>query len=236
MTALVDNNIPREAARALQELGYTLLVLPPHPALPPSIASHPDMLVFFAPDYIYCTKAYMEVARGPLIMLSARCRKSLRFVTPDLEGVYPRDVRFNGAAVGNHLFGSPKGLDPLLQSHSAYHFAPVKQGYAKCSTVPVGDHALITQDPSIAKTATALGLDVLQVESGGVTLPDYDTGFLGGAASFAPYRPQKEILFCGDLNLHPNGKEIRTFCHRHGAEAVSLTRSPLRDVGTIFLI
>ena len=88
----------------------------------------------------------------------------------------------------------------------------------------------------IAEAAKACGTEVLQIALGHVTLPGYDTGFIGGAASFAPYHSTDEILFCGSLDLHPDGDAIRAFCHRHGLRAVSLSPDRLYDLGTVFLI
>ena len=235
LTAILDIRTPPSVEQALIERGYVTLKLPPHPALPAPVASHPDMLVFFAHDMIHCGKAYMEIARLPLILTSARARHSLRFVS-DPASDYPNDVTFNIARVGSFLFGHASGACERLRNHPDYRFIPVKQGYAKCSTIPVGDHALITEDPSIAAAANAVGIEVLQVAQNAVELPGYNTGFLGGAASYAPYGKCKEILFSGNLSLHPNGKEIMQFCNQHGMEAVSLTEDPLLDLGTIFLI
>ena len=95
---------------------------------------------------------------------------------------------------------------------------------------------MITDDPSIAKAAERESLSVLQVEKNSVALTGYNTGFIGGAACFAPYAPIEEILFCGDLNKHPNATEIVGFCKRNNKVPISLSNEPLTDVGTIFLI
>ena len=235
MLAIVDERIPQNAEAALCARGWELLKLPPHPALPTPTASHPDMLVFFAPDAIYTTARYLQIALPTLQRISLAADRPLRTVTREVGERYPADILLNAAPVGKRLFA--------LCAHTAkevtacgYTPVNVRQGYAKCATVPIGDNALITADHAIAEAAKACGTEVLQIASGHVTLPGYDTGFIGGAASFAPYHSTDEILFCGSLDLHPDGDAIRAFCHRHGLRAVSLSPDRLYDLGTVFLI
>ena len=102
--------------------------------------------------------------------------------------------------------------------------------------IPIGDHALITADHSIAKAARQQGLDLLQIRPGAVLLPGYDCGFIGGAASHSPYTESDRVFFCGDLHSHPDADAIETFCHRHGKAVISLSDESLLDVGTIFTV
>ena len=62
MLAVVDYRIPEQAKHALEHMGHRVLALPPHPSLPAPINAHPDMLLFFASDSIFCTKAYQNIA------------------------------------------------------------------------------------------------------------------------------------------------------------------------------
>ena len=120
--------------------------------------------------------------------------------------------------------------------HSGYKLCPVRQGYAKCSVIPVGEDGLVTADHSIAKQAKQRGLDVLQIEATPIVLPGYDTGLIGGACSFAPYGSTKDLFFCGDLETHPNATEIFEFAAEHGMRVLSLCDGPLIDLGTVFII
>ena len=111
-----------------------------------------------------------------------------------------------------------------------------RQGYAKCSAVPVGSNALITADPSIYRTAIQSDIDVLRLGRQETHLTGYDTGFIGGATGFAPYGSVNKIYFCGDLCHHPQHKEIEHFCQLHGYTCVSLAPIPLTDVGTMIIL
>ena len=193
------------------------------------------MLLFFAPDAIYCEKNYAQIAKDALAFLSAKLSLEIRYIAAELGNYYPFDVQLNAAPVGKHLFCNLKYTADLLCRHPAYKVIPVRQGYAKCSILPVGDSALITEDPSIVRAAQNNQIDVLQVAPKAVKLNGYSTGFLGGAASFSPFGDCNEIFFCGSLDSHPDAQRIRDFCTARGFEPVSLSDEPLYDVGTMFV-
>lgn len=234
MTAVVDIRISARVEAALTARGYRVCKLPPHPELPRPVASHPDMLVFFAQDAVFCTRSYLAVANHELNILSQAAQRPLCVLDGYVGGVYPRDVLLNAAPVGGCLLClAQHTADEIVSRYRPIH---VRQGYAKCSTVPVGENAIVTADPSIARAARENDLDVLSVRQGYVRLDGYSTGFLGGASSFSPYGDRREILFCGALSSHPDHGDIATFFRERGYEAVSLSDEPLTDVGTVFLI
>ena len=237
MLALLDHRTPLEAEKSLLAKGYEVLRMPSHPRLPAPVSAHADLLLFFAPDEILCTKDYFEIAKDLLFEISQAAQKPLRLIEEALGDGYPKDVPLNAALVGETLFCNPKTVAKRIRiSLVNEKTVAVKQGYTKCSILPVGDRALITEDAAIAALARQNGFDVLQIEKGNVSLPGYDTGFLGGAASFSPYQKSNEILFCGSLEQHPNGDAVKVFCKKHQKEVVPLGEFPLLDVGTLFLI
>lgn len=234
MTAVVDIRIPKSAENALCDRGFSVIKMPPHPHLPRPVASHPDMLVFFAHDAIFTTPAYTKIAPNELSFLSEAAQRPIRTTSQEVGERYPLDILLNAAPLGECLLcHSDRTAWELTER---YKEISVRQGYAKCATLPVGERAIVTEDASVTRAAEQNGIEVLRVESNAVCLHGYDTGFLGGAASFAPYGGVREIYFCGDLDTHPNAWEIQAFCKRHGFEAISLSAEPLTDVGTIFLI
>ena len=92
---------------------------------------------------------------------------------------------FNAAPVGRFIFGREDSMSRHILQVSAgkgMRIVDVRQGYARCSTVIVGDSAIITQDRGIAGRARECGIDVLLVRPGHVRLDGYDTGFIGGAS------------------------------------------------------
>ena len=112
----------------------------------------------------------------------------------------------------------------------------VNQGYTKCASLPLGEQAIITADPTVAKCAKERGIDVLQIQEGHISLPGYDHGFIGGCASFAPHADTSTVFFCGDVSTHPDAPKMKDFCKKHKFEVVNLFQNPLCDTGTIFMI
>ena len=138
---------------------------------------------------------------------------------------------FNAAVIGEHLFGKLEYLSKSVLN-LGFKTVNVNQGYARCSTLSVNDRALITSDKGIAKVAKEQNLDALLITSGYVALDGYDYGFIGGASGC----DNENVYFCGDLSTHPDAETIYDFCLFHGKSPISLSPSPLYDVGTIFFL
>ena len=233
---ITSHRTPIAAVEAFKKRGYTPILLPPHPSLPTPIASHADALLFFAPNVIYTTPIYAKIAKAELSAITKAADRPILTTKQELGNQYPSDILLNAAPIGNHLF--------CLQAHTAQEIleqhqgaiCPIRQGYAKCSILPVSPNALITSDPAVLAAARIHGISALKITAVGICLKGYDTGFIGGVASFAPYENAKEIFFCGNLSVHPNGKEIEAFCAENGKGTISLSDFPFTDVGTMFLI
>ena len=235
MLALTNHTFPREAEDALSRFGHRILRLPPHPNLPLPVASHPDMLLFFAPDAIFCTKSYSEIAAKELKEVSAAYGAPIRLIDEEYGSEYPRDVLLNALPMGDRLFCNTKTVarELLELDLTPCH---VNQGYTKCSVLPLGKDALITSDASIAEKARALGIDVLTIQAGHITLAGYDYGFIGGCASFAPRTNADTVFFCGDVSRHPDYNRILRFFEANNMRIKGLSDFGLCDIGTIFMI
>ncbi len=234
--AVADQRIPAEAIVCLKQFGMETLLLPAHSALPPPVASHPDLLLFFEPNAIRTTKRYLDLAKQELTEISRRTGLPIQTITEELFNTYPQDILLDAAPVGSHLFCLEAHTAKEICTQSNRQIISVRQGYAKCSVIPISNNALITSDPSIASAATRRQLDVLLVSADTVRLPGYANGFIGGAASFAPFGDMEQIFFCGDLSTHPQSSQITDFCTRHQKQPISLGSFPLTDVGTIFIL
>lgn len=148
--------------------------------------------------------------------------------------VYPNDVLLNGAFIGNRLFCNPKTLDPSILNYalkSDYTIASVRQGYTKCSIAVITESAIITADQAIAKKAKELKMDVLEIREGHIELSGFSYGFIGGCCG----KLSRDLMvFTGNIDLHPDGKNIITFLRNYGIYSCSLTQEHiLKDIGGI---
>lgn len=149
--------------------------------------------------------------------------------------LYPENVKYNAAQIGNLLVHNTELTDPVILE-TAQKFGMdllhVKQGYTKCNLVVVDDRSVITSDPGIASALEKHGVDVLSISRGHVILQGFPYGFLGGASG----RIGGEIIFNGDLSVHPDFERILEFIGRCGLQTVYFKEYPLEDIGSIIQI
>lgn len=142
---------------------------------------------------------------------------------------YPSDVPLNAALLGKYAILNPKTVCKNID-FSGRSLIPVRQGYTKCSVVPVTENAIITDDVSIASAAEKNGLAVLLVSKGDVILPGREYGFIGGCCGLiAP----DTMLFNGSLSSHRDGEKIRAFLSSFGVRAEEAGDFQLTDIGSI---
>ena len=149
--------------------------------------------------------------------------------------IYPNDIIFNAAVVGKHLFGKLDFISPSVLKYAegeGFSLHNIKQGYSACSCCTVDSNSIITSDKSLAKASESTGISVLLIEKGHISLPCHDYGFIGGACGLF----DNTLYFIGNINSHPNSKEIIAFAAERGVETVSLSDEPLADCGKIIFI
>ena len=234
--ALIDCRSSEECRITLREYGFLPIPLPPFSSLEKSIQSHPDTLFCRLGNKLFSHEKYKDEAEKVFSLIKEYAPTlELIFTDERMEGRYPYDILFNCAKVGNNLFARLDFLSSLVKEEAkalGYQLNEVKQGYAACSTCVIDEKSIITSDPSISKAAERVGIDTLLIESGGITLFHHEYGFIGGAS--AVYGDT--VFFFGNIDLHPNGREIKEFIEKRGKRAVSLSREVLTDLGGIVFI
>lgn len=194
----------------LTSRGHAVHLIADDPRLSPGIASHADLRM-----------CKMGVS-GPVLRM---------------EGVpspgYPREAAMCALVLEGFLIHRLDVTDKNILQYCrerGFREIHVRQGYTRCSCVPVDGRSLITADPGIlAALAAVPEIRVLRVREGRVSLPGYAQGFLGGCAG----RVGDEILFNGDLTRHPDYIEIRDFIESRGLGVRFFPRYALTDIGSI---
>ena len=228
---LLSSAAPEGTVRALSER-FDVLLLPPDPLLPSPVASHPDMLAFTLGDRVVMAWEYLDAYPSVAERIARAGGRIIPSGAPR-GPEYPLDVSLNCLVAGRNVFchktAAPEAVDAAVAE--GYRVTFIRQGYAACSTLVAGD-AVVTADPSVASAAEEVGLDVLRISPGGISLPGYDTGFIGGASGVAG----DTVFFFGDLSTHPDGAVIASFLAQRGQKAVALADGPLLDLGGMKLI
>ncbi len=220
----IDNRVSDGVTRALTLRHAAVIRLPSFWRLPAPVAAHADMLLFrLESGELLTFREYYSLNAGVLDASGARFA-----FTDEIPGdTYPRDVLLDALPFRGTLFGHPTGTSRILKNGFS-GFVPVRQGYARCSVASVGDGIFITSDDGIRRALEEKGADVLPVSPGGIQLPGYDTGFIGGAGTLLP---DGEYLFFGDITAHPDVRKIEDFLISRGVRFSFIPGEALTDFG-----
>lgn len=235
MLAITDRRIPAKCAASLTRLGFKTVALPPFPALPQPVASHPDMLIFIHGGTLLTHRDYYTIAKHEIKRILKAGRFTLLLSDEHISSTYPEDILFNAAPAGRFIFAKKDAISRhiiKIAERLELTIIDIKQGYARCSIASAGRSAIITSDRKTAQAAQTHGIDALAIRPGHVRLDGYDTGFIGGASGCL----EDKLFLCGSLGTHPDGNSVREFCSIRGVEVVELYDGELIDVGSLFFV
>jgi hypothetical protein len=227
---IVDFRIDNEEKQCLVSMGYDLLICPSSNLLYEAVCGHPDMLMHITGNSIIVHQNMTNEFIQDLVLLNYTVYKS----SSALQLKYPYNICLNSLSIGNLFVHSINFTDTkLLSLVKSKKLVNVKQGYTKCSTCIVNNHAAITSDVSIAKALNLEGIDVLLLPPGDILLPGLNYGFIGGATGLIE---DNVLAFYGHLDHYLHGKEVLKFLNKHRVEPVFLRNGKLIDRGSIFRV
>jgi len=235
MICLVDERISEKCERSLLVRGFQVIKLPKSERLGDAVCSHPDMLMFCHRNRIIASADYCE--RYPYIFSDIRelsANTEFTFTDDVFEKEYPKDALFNALVIGDKIFIKTDTASPAVIDYARgrnLKIISVKQGYPACTVLEFGKNA-ITADTGMAKILSSAGIDVTLISNGGISLPPYKYGFIGGACGVY----KSSVYFLGDISTHADGKKIFDTIKAKGYEPISLSDEPLRDLGRIIFI
>lgn len=228
-TALISQSADNYA-RILEE-DFDVLRLPCDMRLDTPVASHADMNVFTVGKTAVLSRLYAETHPWIAEHLRDSCGLDVILSDGERKREYPFDVMLNVLVCANTAFSFEKytcdEIKKLLFKEGIHH-VNVRQGYSACSTLAFGN-SIITSDRSILSAARKAGADCLKISPGGITLPGYSEGFIGGASGVCG----DTVYFTGDVRLHKDGEKILRFIEKGGFKVKNLSNEILCDVGGI---
>ena len=191
------------------------------------LRNHTDMLFSYLGNGVFAVEQSQTALLNDLECHGLRCLSDSIELKPE----YPFDIPLNCCIIGKYILCKSGNTPEILKQGKTV--IDVKQGYAKCSCVPVDENSLITDDLSIYNAAIGFGLDALLVKKGCVKLDGFDTGFIGGCCG----KLAKDMLtFCGDIANHPDYTQINSFMRERNVYPHSLFGGELIDIGSIIPI
>ena len=215
----ISKDIPKSLENLLVKENFSVIKLNKEKDLPPPVSSHADMLIFSDGDRLVTTKKYYNENKT--------CFYGSEIITTNdgFGSSYPKDIIFNAFVIEDTLFGK---TDSISREITALYKKKqnLSQGYAKCSTLLFGNNA-VTADTGIYNALYSHGINALLIKAGGIRLPGYNYGFIGGAS----FVFDDTVMFFGNLCLHPDYKEITDFIYSKGYKIISDNSMPLTDFG-----
>lgn len=225
----------RSTIENLQTYGYKVILSSVFYGGMGSLATHIDLQIFpYYKDFLVISpNISIHVLKS---LLGYRLKKNFVFGYKFLKNGYPYDIPYNAIKIDKYLFANLKYVDPIiLKIARLYDLTPVhvNQGYVRCTTLPLKDSALITEDPGIYKKVKNLGLDVLYLPHGNIEIDDFSYGFLAGSSGVV-----NDIIYInGDIDTYIYKDKFLQFIKERGFRVMSLSpKRNLKDIGSIFFL
>lgn len=161
---------------------------------------------------------------------------NIQFVESEkfLESSYPNNIFLNALILDEYFVHNLKFTDKnLLNFQQDKTLINVKQGYTKCSCLPISKNALITNDIGIYKCLSNYNLDILLLPAGDIILEGLDYGFIGGTGGLIN---EDTIAFFGNLDYYKYGNEVKSFLKKHNITPIYLNNMKLHDRGSLFVL
>lgn len=229
MKAIAAGDIDGKIASRLEALGFELFFTKPSEGVLPALKYHPDMQIARSGGFAVCEPSGYEYYSGFIGTTKVTAVKGESVLTSN----YPGDIAYNISEVGDYIFHSVGHTDAkVVKAAFGKTFINVAQGYSGCSICRIGGNAIITADISIHRAACAHGIDSLLISVGGIYLPGFDFGFIGGASFYF----KNTVYFFGRISSHPDYEKIKVFCDKHEKNICELSDGVLSDYGSLITL
>ncbi len=218
-----DFRAPSEVYEKLSQMGFVPLKVEKSESLSGPVCGHADL----------------SVAKiGKTLLIRGEVARRYPFLA-SLEGVfvsdedvgeeYPSEAKFCVKVVGDTLYHGKVVAEDALRIAKAEGLSTsaVRQGYVACNLLVLDAHHVITSDLSLANALSLRGVKVLRIREGGISLPPYPYGFIGGASGVYG----NTVYFLGDVMRHPDGEKIMQFVASCAMEVCCLYDGELFDGG-----
>lgn len=231
--ALVDNRITESMAKNLDKLNINIMKSIKCNETYDAISYHPDICLIKLNnnDILVAPNVYDYYDRN-LTPLGFNIIKG----SSPIDSKYPNNVQYNVAILGNKVIHNFKYTDSALLDYikqNKMEKINVKQGYCKCSICIVDENSIITSDKGIYNEVIKHNINCLLVENGHIDLFELNYGFIGGCSGLIS---EDTLVFFGNIEKHPNFKEIENFVSKRNKKILSLSNENLMDLGSLITL
>lgn len=233
MFCFIDYRTSKEEINILKQVGFTCLSVPKYDKLYAAIDGHVDIQLSILNK---CEKEVIIHKNMDKNFKNLLVSNGIIFheTACSLNSTYPHNVILNALILKNHFIHNLKFTDPtLINLQSFKKLINVKQGYTKCSCLPVNENAIITSDCDINKKLLIEGFDVLLIPPGDILLQGLDYGFIGGAGGMIS---DNTMAFFGNLDHYLYGEAVKSFLSKYNVTPLYLKNDKLTDRGSLLIL
>lgn len=233
MFCFIDYRTSIEEKNHLINLGFEIITVPKSPMLYEAIDGHVDIQL----NIINKKEKSIIINKDlPINFKKLLSKNNINYINSSktLSKTYPGNIFLNGLSLDNFFIHNLKYTDPILLSTSKNkELIDVKQGYTKCSILPLRDKVIITSDAGIERTLRNYNFDILLIPPGDILLPGLNYGFIGGVGGMIN---DTSMAFFGDLSKYEFGNEVKKFLFKYDIKPLYLSKSKLIDRGSLFVL
>lgn len=233
MNCFVDYRVSEEELNNISSLGLNPIIVPKCTRVYDAINGHVDIQLSIP------NKRKQEVIVHkdmPCEFLSTLSKNNIHYIFSqnNINYNYPENIILNGLVLENYFIHNLKYTDEILiKSQQNKKVINVKQGYTKCSVLPIKEKVLITSDHGIYKALIKENFNVLLLPFGDILLPNLEYGFIGGVGGMIS---KNKLALFGDLSNYKYGRILSEFLFNNEIDVISLKKGKLVDRGSLFCI
>lgn len=228
MLFIIDKNIPAPARDSLKNYGE-VIEFSTQDLTYTEVSNHPDIFFCKLGDII------VYAPNTPLFFIEELSKRNVRLIRGESPvGLhYPESAIYNAVVTDRYFIHNYKISDAILTNTACdKELLNVKQGYTRCSLLPLRNDSFITSDIGICNKLLTERKEVLLVDPQSILLPGRNYGFFGGTSGVH----QNKVFITGKLSYFPEGAEVQDYLQRADYEIIELYDGPLYDCGSILII
>jgi hypothetical protein len=228
MLIIHDARLPENLIQTLQLLGDCIAFTGTGITYD-AIAGHPDIFfcqinnkLVIAPN---TPKEYVQVLQAYKI--------DFQFGLTPVGELKHNSTAYNAVVTDTYMIHNRNFTDKtILNRQGDRKYIHVKQGYTRCSLLPLADDSFLTSDEGIAAVLSKNKLNYCYVKPEGILLKGFKNGFIGGCMGVYG----KQLFVYGSLDYFPEGEKVTAFLHKLGYEIIELYKGPLIDGGSLMIL
>lgn len=226
---VVAKDASDEIKESLKNMKFNIIETEEAEFLYDSVKCHPDIQIHPADfEKIFVAKNMFETYKEKFRNFNIE----LIPTENDLEGEYPKYTGLNIGRVSNFYIHNENYTDGKIKDvfeEKGIKNVFVKQGYSKCSTLTIGEKAVITSDRGIEKALSSVKeIEVYYVNPEGIELKGMNYGFIGGCGIMISDR---DLLLTGRTYNMKDEKRFHEILNKYGINVIYLSDKGINDIG-----